>query len=399
MIEHFFAPCPRGLESALATELASLGIASSHVLQGGVAFQGDWVACYRANLESRIASRILWQIAKDSYRSEHDIYQITYALPWPEWFDPRLTMRVNLAAIKCPLRSLDYVTLKIKDALCDKFRKQCGKRPSVETAAPDMRIHVFLDAREFVLYLDTSGEALFKRGLRKTQGDAPLRENLAAGILALAGWQPGIPLLDPMCGSGTLLLEAAQIACQIASGSGRQFAFEKLQNFDATSWIKLKQASIQEQLPPRFQSLYGSDLYGSALADARSNLAAAGLADCVNLKQANVLEISAPAETGILITNPPYGVRLGEQHELAELYPKLGDRLKQKFSGWRAYLLTADPMLAKLIRLSPSRRTPLFNGALECRLLEYKLIAGSMRKQKPTQSPQQHDAIAPLHNA
>lgn len=389
MTEHFFAPCPRGLESVLAAELEQLDAASIQPSPGGVAFQGDWRTCYRANLESRIASRVLWQITRHSYRSEADIYDLTHALPWQDWFEPGLSIKVNLAAIKCPLRSLDFVTLRIKDAVCDKFRATRGKRPDIDTASPDMRIHGFLDAQKFTLYLDTSGEALFKRGLRQTQGEAPLRENLAAGILALAGWHPGTPLLDPMCGSGTLLLEAAQIACRIAPGSGRQFAFEKLKLFDAGNWKKLKQTATSRQLERTFQSIYGSDLYGSALAHARHNLTAAGLAECVTLKQANVLEISPPAETGILVSNPPYGMRIGDQQELAVFYPQLGNVLKQRFSGWRAFLLTADPMLPKTIRLTPSRRIPLFNGALECRLLEYRLVAGSMRKTKSPDTPEQ----------
>ncbi|MBE7526441.1 MAG: class I SAM-dependent RNA methyltransferase [Burkholderiales bacterium] len=389
MTEHFFAPCPRGLESVLAAELEQLDAASIQPSPGGVAFQGDWRTCYRANLESRIASRVLWQITRHSYRSEADIYDLTHALPWQDWFEPGLSIKVNLAAIKCPLRSLDFVTLRIKDAVCDKFRATRGKRPDIDTASPDMRIHGFFDAQKFTLYLDTSGEALFKRGLRQTQGEAPLRENLAAGILALAGWHPGTPLLDPMCGSGTLLLEAAQIACRIAPGSGRQFAFEKLKLFDAGNWKKLKQTATSRQLERTFQSIYGSDLYGSALAHARHNLTAAGLAECVTLKQANVLEISPPAETGILVSNPPYGMRIGDQQELAVFYPQLGNVLKQRFSGWRAFLLTADPMLPKTIRLTPSRRIPLFNGALECRLLEYRLVAGSMRKTKSPDTPEQ----------
>ncbi len=389
MTEHFFAPCPRGLESVLAAELEQLDAASIQPSPGGVAFQGDWRTCYRANLESRIASRVLWQITRHPYRSEADIYDLTHALPWQDWFEPGLSIKVNLAAIKCPLRSLDFVTLRIKDAVCDKFRATRGKRPDIDTASPDMRIHGFLDAQKFTLYLDTSGEALFKRGLRQTQGEAPLRENLAAGILALAGWHPGTPLLDPMCGSGTLLLEAAQIACRIAPGSGRQFAFEKLKLFDAGNWKKLKQTATSRQLERTFQSIYGSDLYGSALAHARHNLTAAGLAECVTLKQANVLEISPPAETGILVSNPPYGMRIGDQQELAVFYPQLGNVLKQRFSGWRAFLLTADPMLPKTLRLTPSRRIPLFNGALECRLLEYRLVAGSMRKTKSPDTPEQ----------
>lgn len=383
---HFFAPCPRGLEAVLATELAQLNASAIQISQGGVAFQGDWRVCYRANLESRIASRILWQVASQDYHNEADIYNITHALPWPTWFEPALSIRVNLAAIKCPLRSLDFATLRIKDAVCDKFRETCGQRPDVDTVNPMMRIHGFLDAQTFTLYLDTSGDALFKRGLRKAAGEAPLRENLAAGILHLAGWQPGIPLLDPMCGSGTFLMEAAQIACRIAPGSGRQFAFEQLKLFEAAVWNQLKQSAQAQQLPLTLQPIYGSDLYGYALAHARNNLMAAGLGDVVSLKQANVLEIAAPAASGIIVTNPPYGVRIGEQEALTQLYPQLGDVLKKKFSGWNAYILTADPLLPKSIRLTASRRIPLFNGALECRLLEYKMVAGSMRKDKTKES-------------
>lgn len=378
--QRFFAPCPRGLESVLATELAQLNAVDIQALQGGVAFQGDWRICYRTNLESRIASRILWQIASQPYHNEADIYDITHALPWHKWFGPELSIRVNLAAIKCPLRSLDFVTLRIKDAVCDKFRDVCGQRPNVDTVNPDIRIHGFLEAKTFTLYLDTSGDALFKRGLRKNAGEAPIRENLAAGILQLAGWQPGIPLLDPMCGSGTFLMEAAQMACRIAPGAGRHFAFEKFKLLDSTLWEQIKHSSQDQQLPPTPQPIFGSDLYGYALAHARNNLTAAGLIDVVSLKQANVLEIAAPAASGIIVTNPPYGVRIGEQQALAQLYPKLGDVLKNKFSGWNAYIFTSDPLLPKLIRLTASRRIPLFNGALECRLLEYKIISGSMRK-------------------
>lgn len=381
---HFFAPCPRGLELALAEELLKLRATSPQPIQGGVQFQGDWSTCYRANLESRIASRILWQIAKQRYRNESDIYHTTHAFPWHEWFAINNTIRVNLTAIRSQLRSLDFTTLKIKDAICDKFREITGHRPNVDTAQPDIRIHGFLDAKNFTLYLDTSGEALFKRGLRKTAGEAPLRENLAAGILRLTGWQPGIPLLDPMCGSGTFLLEAAQIALNIAPGIERHFAFEKFKYFDQAQWNRLKEIAIAAQLPVISQPIYGSDLYGDALTDAQTNLSAAGLTNVVKLKQANILEISPPTSNGILVTNPPYGIRLGEQQVLTELYPKLGDLLKKKFSDWRAFILTADSALPKLIRLSASRRTPLFNGALECRLFEYKMVSGGMRKKNNT---------------
>src|SRR3954452_11048153 len=285
----FFAPCPRGLESALAVELEQLGATCLEPYAGGVRFKGDWVACYRANLESRIASRVLWQIATQHYESEADVYDTVRALPWDQWFASVLTIRVNVAAIKSPLRSLDFVTLRIKDAVCDKFREATGRRPSVDTVDPDIRIHAFLDARKLSLYLDTSGDALFKRGLRKVAGEAPIRENLAAGILYLAGWKPGIPLLDPMCGSGTFLLEAAQIALSVAPGLGRGFAFEKLKNFDAVLWKQLKQAAMAGQKAKARQPIFGSDLYGDALAAARENISAAGFSDVISLKQANVL--------------------------------------------------------------------------------------------------------------
>ena len=392
---HFFAPCPRGLESILAAELKKLGASSVQTHDCGVKFQGSWYTCYRTNLESRIASRILWQVTKQPYINETDIYKISHALPWDEWISSTHTIRVNVAAKKCPLRSLEFVTLRIKDAICDRFREFTSKRPSVNTVNPDIRIHGFLDTHEFTLYLDTSGDALFKRNLRKTTGEAPLRENLAAGILQLSGWKPGIPLLDPMCGSGTFLLEAVQIALNIAPGIKRNFAFEKFKKFDSTLWKKIKEESINQQKKTLQQPIYGSDLYGDALVDAHTNIDMAGFSDLVVLKQGNILEIPAPASTGILITNPPYGKRVGNQNELADLYPKLGDILKKKFVGWNAYFLTGDALLPKLIRLAASRRIPLFNGAVECRLLEYKMVAGGMRKVKTTDVTQNPDS-API---
>jgi len=383
-MENFFAPCPRGLEAMLAQELTALDATGIKTADGGVHFAGTFLLGYRANLESRIASRILWRVATAPYKTEDDIFKATLALPWPRWFDVARTIRVNLAAVRCPLKSLDFVTLRIKDAVCDAFRAQGGERPNVNTQTPDVRIHAFLTADQLTLYIDTSGEPLFKRGYRTSTGEAPLRENLAAGIVRLAGWNPPEALLDPMCGSGTLLIEAALIALNIAPGAHRSFAFEKLKNFDARQWEALRLAAKTREAPRGgVLPIYGADLYGDELKSARQNIAAAGLADQIQLKQANVLEIPAPADGGVIVTNPPYGVRLSEEHELAEFYPKLGNALKQRFSGWRAYIFTSDAQLPKLIRLSASKRTVLYNGALECRLLEYKLVAGSMRRVKP----------------
>jgi len=381
-LQEFFAPCPRGLESVLADELALLGAQKLVNTDGGVGFSGPMSLAYAANLHSRIASRILWQIGSGAYHSEDDVYRAINLLDWPRWFDGALTIRVNVAAIRSPLESLDFITLRIKDAVCDSFRMRTGKRPNVDTAQPDVRIHAFLEKERFTLYLDTSGEPLFKRGARKSGGQAPLRENLAAGILKLCGWTPDVPLLDPMCGSGTFLVEALQIARGIAPGSGRDFAFVKLRNFDEAAWHGIKAAAEVSLAPNRPAAIFGSDLYGDVLKIARMNLEAAGVADGVNLKQANFLELSAPAAQGILVTNPPYGVRLGEQDELAAFYPQVGDVLKRKFAGWRAYVFTADLRLPKLIGLAPSKRTPLYNGALECRLYEFKMVSGAMRRQK-----------------
>jgi putative N6-adenine-specific DNA methylase len=381
-MERFFATCPRGLELVLADELRQLKAEKIHTVGGGVQFGGDFFLCYQVNLESRIASRVLWQVAHGDYRSEDDIYRAAYAPRWTDWFDPARTLRVDISATKSPLTSLNFVTLKIKDAVCDKIRRSAGRRPNVDTREPDIPIQGHLSDREFTLYLDTTGEPLFKRGQRISTGEAPLRENLAAGIIRLAGWAPGIPLLDPMCGSGTILLEAAHMTLDIAPGLGRGFAFEKLRNFDSRLWRDLLRQSKARQKPKAPLAIYGSDFSADVLKSARANLMASGLEKIVSLKRADVLEITAPAREGIIVTNPPYGVRIGEQRALEEFYPKLGDVLKKQFTGWHVYLLSADRRLPKLIHLAASKRTPLFNGALECRLFEYKMVEGGMRKKK-----------------
>ena len=380
-VQQFFAPCPRGLETLLEAELQKLGASTLKRTDGGIGFAGSRELCWGVNLHSRIASRVLWRIAHVRYRGEDDVYRAVSGLPWRQYFAPERTIRVNVTAARSPLRSLDFITLRIKDAVCDRFRADTGRRPSVDTAAPDIRIHAFFDATTLTLYLDTSGEPLFKRGGRAAGGsEAPLRENLAAGILGLAGWEPGTALLDPMCGGGTFLREAAEIALGRAPGSRRSFAFEKLHGFDPAAWARLRDTAraMERTLAPL--DIFGSDLYGDALKVARANLAQGGLESVVSLKQGNVLEIPAPAESGVLIANPPYGVRLGEQEELALFYPKLGDALKQRFAGWRVGIFTADMRLPKLIGLKPARRVPLYNGQLECRLYLFEMVAGSARR-------------------
>ena len=381
--EAFFAPCPRGLEALLADELRALGASDTRVTAGGVAFAGGWDVCYRANLWSRLASRILWRVAQFDYRSEDDVYAAARAVDWFSLFDVNRTLRVYVTAQKSPLKSLEFVTLRVKDAVCDRFRDDVGRRPDVERASPEVRVHVFLEEKRGALYLDTSGEALFKRGWRAAAGDAPLRENLAAGILRLIKWRPPTPLLDPMCGSGTFLVEAAMMALEVAPGLDRSFGFERLAGYDAGLWRTLREKARARRQPVDRLPIFGSDKSGTALAVARENLAAIGLAGAVELKQMDVLDGGPPAAGGILVMNPPYGERVGSAEELAAFYPRLGDALKQRYAGWTAYILTADLNLARLIGLKATKRTPLYNGALECRLFEYRLVAGSLRRTKP----------------
>jgi putative N6-adenine-specific DNA methylase len=382
-MEHFFATSPRGLEQVLAGELTALGARDVSPVDGGVAFGGDFALCYAANLESRIASRVLWQVGHARYRTEQDVFNAARALPWPQLFNVSRSIRVNVSAIQSPLTSLDFVTLRVKDAVCDAFREKNGKRPDVNTQSPDVRIHAFLTRGEVTFYLDTSGEPLFRRGWRKTAGEAPLRENLAAGILRLTGWAAPVPLYDPMCGGGTFLVEAAMMALDAAPGAGRSFGFEKLENFEEKKWSALRDKARARRTPARPLPIHGSDKSGTVLGLARENLTAAGITQAVQLKQMDILDGSPPAASGIAVMNPPYGERLANEEELAAFYPRLGDALKQRYSGWTAYIFTADLRLAKLIGLKASRRTPLYNGALECRLFEYKLVAGTMRRHKP----------------
>ena len=379
-MNQYFATCPRGLEALLANEIKAAGAKDIKPTDGGIGFAGELGVCYAANLHSRIATRILMQVGRGNYTTEDDLYQAAYKLNWPNWFDVKHDFMVKVTGVKCPLKSLEFATLRIKDAVCDKFRQVVDSRPYIDTKTPAVRIHAYLTANSYVYYVDTSGDALYQRGNRKASIEAPLRENLAAGILQLSGWQAGQALLDPMCGSGTFLLEAAMIALSIAPGLNRGFGFEKLKNFESDTWKKIKNVALKNVKPTTFQKLYGSDSDLRAVRVAKQNLSEAGLLEAVQLSQVNMIEVIPPADNGVLVANPPYGVRIGEDEELALLYPKMGEALKRKFAGWNTYFLTNDLRLPKLMRLTPSKRTPLFNGPLECRLFEIKMVAGSNRK-------------------
>lgn len=381
---HYFATCPRGLEALLAEDIVAAGGGAVETTHGGAGFTGSKEAGYRLNLHSRIATRVLRRIAAAEYRNESDLYRLAYDIAWPRLFDVARTIRVYVTAVKkVPFKSLEYVTLKTKDAVCDRFRADCGRRPDVNTAAPDVRIHLYLDERNATLYLDTSGEPLWLRGQKIAKVAAPLKENLAAGMLRLAGWAPGIPLLDPMCGSGTLLLEAAGMALGDAPGLARDmkdFGFTKLLDYEPALWKRLCMEAAERRVVAADKlPIWGSDLDDDAVARAQQNLAHAGLDDLIDVRRADILAIGPPAAEGILVTNPPYGERLGEAEALAAFYPQLGDVLKKRFAGWHCWFLSADAELAKRIGLKPARKIPLYNGNLECRFYGFPMVAGSAR--------------------
>ncbi len=446
----FFVSCPSGLESVLSEELNEIAAGLSphapgasapkaassfsrlkigQTVSGGVHCKGRWEAAMQLNLHSRIASRVLLKLDERPYQNEEDIFDFALAQEWEAWFTPQHTLRVHMSAIRSPLRSLDFATLRVKDAVCDRFREKTGQRPSVNTYEPDVRIFVFLSDTICTLYLDTSGDSLFKRGWRLDKGAAPLRENLAAGIIRLSGWKPGTALYDPMCGSGTFLAEAAQMALNLAPGAHRSFGFENLAPFDGSAWRSIKipaQEAYRNVInrPGRelgeSLGISGSDISTEMLAITRANLSRAGL-PALPLTALDARKITPPSTTpGIIVMNPPYGERIEVRGERAphsergrredrfrpqeqsphyrtrlsepaalenaqapddfEFFKELGDALKQRFTGWRACILTPDRRLPGKLRLREALKTPLFNGPLECRLFRFDLIAGSMRR-------------------
>ena len=377
-----FATCPRGLETILAQELQQQGCTAVTPTDGGVSCQGTMAHVYSANLHSRTASRILLQLARTAYRSEHDIYQAAKNIAWHKWFDVAQTFKVKVEGKRANVKSLDFTALKIKDGVCDRFREHGGERPSIDKSRPDIRIHAFLDERNISIFIDTSGEALFKRGYRQDTGAAPLRENLAAGLLLLAGYNGSQPFQDPFCGSGTLPIEAALIATRRAPGLNRRFGFEQLANFDAGLWQRLRQEAQAAVLPQAPAPIAGSDTDRRLIQTAAINAREAQVAGHIVFQVADVRDTRPNGENGILLTNPPYGVRLEEIQTLHALYPQLGSWLKQHYPGWLCGLLTADRDMPKLMRLSPKRKIPLYNGNLDCRLFLLDMVRGSHRTSK-----------------
>jgi putative N6-adenine-specific DNA methylase len=388
-----FAPCPRGLEPLLAQELSVLGASDCRTVPGGVAFAGDRRLAYAANLHSRLASRVLLEVGRRRYRDDDDLYKLAVGIEWERHFDARHRLRVDTSAVRSPLRSLNFATLRVKDGIVDRLREQTGDRPSIDTREPDARVWLFLEMREATVYLDLSGEPLFKRGWRASvedRGEAPLKENLAAGLLALSGWTPERALVDPFCGSGTIAIEAACLAHDLAPGLSRSFGFEKLLDHDSAAWAALRGEAIRRaQLgATRASRIAASDLDREAVERAARNLARAGLpAGAVQWSVGDFAKLAPPFdEPGMVVTNPPYGERIearaevdgrhgsgSSSHEAA--MRAAGDALRRVWPGWQIWMLSSDPALPRQLGMKERRRTPLFNGAIECRLFGFEVFA------------------------
>ncbi|SPE32022.1 Ribosomal RNA large subunit methyltransferase L [Burkholderiales bacterium] len=405
MAETFFAVCPRGLEPVLAQELRTLGASAVRPAAGGAQFGGTLATAYAANLHCRIASRILWRVGQGSYRNETDLYELARQIAWEREFSPGQSLRVDVTANRSPLRSLQFVTLRVKDAIVDRARDRSGERPSIDRAHPDVQVLAHLDEQTVQLYIDLSGESLFKRGWRADKGEAPIKENLAAALLLLAGWTPQQPLLDPFCGSGTIVIEAGCIATNRAPGLQRRFGFENLRGFDRAAWSSLQQqarAAIDDRAP---MQLVGRDISTRVIAIAGANAQRAGLGAALQnrslvLEATDARAAEPTAERGMIVTNPPYGEQSNPKSaSVASLMSDFAGQLKRKFPGWQAWLLSSDRKLPQQMRLRESSKTVLFNGALECRLFRFDMVAGSMRRERAADRGDAGPAVEDGHGA
>ncbi len=387
---HFFAVCPRALEGVLEEELKGLGAQNTRQNPGGVLYEGPLSLAMRTCLHSRFASRVLMKIATRQYYDSHDIYDMAHLLPWEKFFEADAKIRVDVTAKNSPLESLDFTTLRIKDGICDRFREGCGVRPSIEKTNPDVRIHAFITERHCTFYLNLSGDPLFKRGWRIEKGEAPLKENLAAGLLTLCAWDKQSPLMDIFCGSGTIAIEAAQMACGIAPGLNRSFAFENLRIFDMDEWEEIKEDARAEVNLSADIRIAASDISSIVVEKAASNAHRAGLAQLLadgrlSFTRCDAREVAPIAEAGTVVSNPPYGEQSNPKSaSVASMVKDVADNLKRQFSGWTAWMLTSDRKLPQQMRLSESRKIVIFNGPLECRFFKFEMVRGNFRRKDTT---------------
>ncbi|HEX9079933.1 MAG TPA: THUMP domain-containing protein, partial [Desulfuromonadaceae bacterium] len=339
-LRHCFASVPLGAEEIAAAELERLGIRGATAAKGGVAFEADRAGLYRANLWLRTASRVLVRLAEFPCATPDELYRGVHAIPWHDLITPTMTLAVDCTLRDSALTHSRFAALKTKDAVVDRIREQCGSRPDVNPASPDVRINVHLAKNRCTVSLDSSGEPLDRRGYRLERTEAPLRETLAAAVIACTGWDGTIPLADPMCGSGTIPIEAALVASRTPPGLRRSFGFQRWLDYDATLWGRLvrdAEGGIRA-LPTGL--ITGCDRDSRALTLARRNAATAGFEGQVHFFHAVLEEFRPEGERGVVVINPPYGKRLGEEEELQELYRRIGDIMKQRCQGWTGFVLT-----------------------------------------------------------
>lgn len=400
-------PCAGGVEAFLADEVARIcGSAARDVrtARGGVQLVAGWPEVMKLNLHSRLAVRVLLQLSHTPYRAENELYEAASAIAWEDWFTPRDSFKIELTAHQSPLKSLNFAALRVKDAVADRFRNRGGVRPDVDTQRPAVRIFAHLGAEAMTLYIDTSGEPLFKRGWREDKGEAPLKETLAAAMIAASGWDATVPLYDPTCGSGTVVIEAAQVACNIAPGLLRRFGFERLRSHTAADWAALK-GQAQAARRPSPVPLFGSDVAFRMVDFAQRNAQRAGVADAVQLRGGDALQRMPPIEGGgVMLLNPPYGERIeaggiagpgrggrerAQVEQGGDFFTQLAAHWKKHYAGWTAWVLSPAPKLPGRMRLKESRRVPMWNGPIECRLFRFDMVAGSAR------TPRSDDAAGP----
>jgi 23S rRNA (guanine2445-N2)-methyltransferase / 23S rRNA (guanine2069-N7)-methyltransferase len=376
-----FVTVSRGLEPLLVTELQNLGLPRATIQAAGVSFEGELRDAYRVVLFSRLGSRVLWPLASFRVRNEDDLYKEVRRIRWPDHLAADGTIAVRTTSLSGAIANTHFASLKVKDAIVDAMRDATGERPNVDTMRPDLRIQLHLDREQGTLSLDLAGESLHRRGYRVEAGEAPLREDVAASILLRSGWtkaaQSGAAFLDPFCGSGTLPIEAAMLAADIAPGLLRGYhGFSGWEQHDADVWRKLTDEAEQRRAQglERLGEIRGSDRDPAMVEIARENVARAGLTGRVSIEMGDACGAGAAgAEKGLIVTNPPYGRRLGNRDDLVDLYREFGQRLLSSFGGWDAAILTEDRELGREIGLRPRRRALVMNGSLECHLLRFRI--------------------------
>lgn len=369
-----FATVARGLEAVAAQELERLGASKIEPEFTGVRFWGDRSVLYRVNLWARIPFRILVKLQEFPCRDVKSLYRGVQRIDWSRYLQPHNTLVVTATGGNKKLNHTHFTALQVKDAIVAQQQRRLGQRSSIDLQNPDLLINVHIAEEHCVLSLDSTGESLHRRGYRSAAGCAPIKENLAAALIEMTGWEPTWPFLDPLCGSGTFPIEASLKGLNIAPGLLRQqFAFEQWPDFDPELWTRLREDAQASQRSELQAPVIGSDRNAWVLKQAQINAENCGVASQVVFMSKDLAQIEAPADRGVILCNPPYGERLGEVQQLSDLYKLLGDTFKQRFKGWTAFVLSGNPQLTKCIGLRTAQRIPVYNGAIECRLLKYEL--------------------------